>query len=530
MPGLAPGGLAGAFSFDAADMFSEEGAEWQPWLKSADGEMNYERDRIVARTRDLVNNDGWAAGGITRILDNAIGSQFRLVAKPDYRWLARRFDPRFDAVWADEFGRAVEAEWRIYADDPGMWCDARRSRNMTRLFYAGMSHELIDGDNIAMLLWDPEAIGYGAARYATRLALIDPDRLSNPNQQMDTQHLRGGVEIDDNGAAVAYHIRRAHQYDWYAATDSMVWDRFPRETPWGRPIILHSFEGPRATASRGRGVLNAVVTRMKMLTRYDRAELQQALLQTIFGTFIKSPYDKTDVENALGAEGEDDEGELSTYQRLREDYHRQNALTIGGARLPLLAPGEDVTTVAPTRPNSGFKDFQHAFLRNFAATTGQSAEQVSWDYSQINYSSARSAMLEAWKTLSRRRENFAFAFPNQVYSAWLEEVFDRVRLPMPNGVRLPDFIDGRAAFSRCRWIGPARGWVDPVAERQGAVLGLDAGFDTLEDQCAEQGRDYEETLDQRQVERRMFTERGLPFPEWANGVPAAQTTKKPDAE
>ena len=531
MPGYGRGGLAGAFAHDAADLFSDEAADWQPWLRSPDGELNAERDRIVARTRDLVNNDAWAAGAITRIQDNTIGAQFRLVAKPDYRWLSRTYGSRFDAVWADEFGRAIEAEWRVYADDLGKWCDARRTRNMTGLFYAGMGHELIDGDNVAMVLWDPESVGYGAARYATRLQLIDPDRLSNPWQQMDTLHLRGGVEIDDKGAATAYHIRRAHQYDWYGAAESMIWDRFPRETGWGRPIVLHSFEGPRATASRGRGVLNTVVTRLKMLTRYDRAELQQALVQTIFGTFVESPFDREDVENALSSGGENgEEGPLSAYQQMRQNFHDQNKLQLGGVRMPLLAPGEKIATVAATRPNSGFNDFQRAFLRNVAAATGESAEQVSWDYSQVNYSSARSAMLEAWKTMARRRDNFAFSFPTQYYGAWLEEAFDVAKPPMPAGISLPDFVEARSAFSRCRWIGPARGWVDPMAERQGAVLGLDAAFDTLENVCAEQGLDYEETLDQRAVERRMFQDRGLPPPEWAAGTPASKADKKPDAE
>lgn len=372
------GGLAGSFAYDASDMYSQEATEWQPWLRSPDGEVNYERDRIVARTRDLIRNDAWAAGAIQRPLDNAIGSQFRLVAKPDYRWLAREFDSRFDTKWAHEFRRAVEAEWRNWADDPARLCDAQRKRNMTGMYYAALRHQLIDGDGLGMLLWEPDQVDYGAARYATQLQLIDPDRLSNPFLQMDTMTLRGGVEINRNGAAIAYHIRRAHQGDWYGAADSMIWDRFPRETNWGRPIIVHAFDADRATGSRGLGILSTVVTRLKMLARYDRAELQQALLQTIFGSFVESPYDEEDVTAAMQGE----EGELSEYQQLREDWHKNNALTLGGVKVPVLPPGEQIKTVMPTRPNSGFSDFQRAFLRNAAAATGQSAEQVSWDYSQ----------------------------------------------------------------------------------------------------------------------------------------------------
>ena len=41
------------------------------------------RDRMVSRFRDAVRNDGWASGGVTRILDNAIGANFRPVSKAE---------------------------------------------------------------------------------------------------------------------------------------------------------------------------------------------------------------------------------------------------------------------------------------------------------------------------------------------------------------------------------------------------------------------------------------------------------------
>lgn len=511
------GGLAGGFAYDAANLFSNETADWNPWLRSPDTEINYDRDRMVARARDLIRNDAWATGSVTRILDSAVGSQFRLVAKPDYRALSR-FSSAFDATWADEFGRFVEAEWRMWAEDPGRHCDAARQLTMTQMFRLALRHKLIDGDALGVLLWTPERVGEGAARYSTSLQIVDPDRLSNPFQQMDTASMRGGVEIDVLGAPVGYHLRRAHQNDYFNAAESMIWDRFPRETAWGRPVVVHDFDQERRGQHRGTGILTPILARMKMLTRYDSAELQAALLQTIFATFIQSPYDPADVQGAM-----QDDGELSEYQKLRQDFHGSNPLSVAGVRVPALAPGEEIKSVAPTRPNSGFDQFQSAILRSAAAATGLSAEQLTWDYSRTNYSSARAAMLEAWKTLTRRRDDFAAGFANPIYAAWLEEAIDSGRVPLPAGA--PSFIEMRGAYARCRWIGPARGWVDPVAERQGAVLGLDAGFGTLEDECAEQGRDYEETLDQRALEIRMMKDRGIPMPLWAAGAPAQQASQ-----
>jgi capsid protein len=47
---------------------------------------------------------------------------------------------------------------------------------------------------------------------------------------------------------------------------------------------------------------------------------------------------------------------------------------------------------------------------------------------------------------------------------------------------------------------------------------MEAGFGTLEDECFEQGRDFE-VLDQRRLERRMMQDRGLAMPTWAMGLP-----------
>jgi lambda family phage portal protein len=517
------GGGTVPFAYDSADMFSQELGAWFPLLRSPDHEINRDRDRMVGRSRDLVRNDGWGTGATNRIVDNAIGAQFRLVAKPDFLALAA-LDKTFDAVWADEFAEVVEAGWRMYADDPARYCDATRSQTMVQMFHLALTHKVIDGEGLGVLLYLPEFVGEYGARNATTLQIVDPDRLSNPNQQMDTVNLRGGVEIDGLGAPIAYHIRRAYPSDWYEAAESMIWDRVPRETAWGRPIVVHDFDRERAGQHRGLSVLNPILARLKMLTKYDGAELQQAILQTVFGTFITSPFDQGQVSNALQ---DPDDPEISAYQALRADFHRAKGLTLGGVRLPTMAPGEDIKTVSASRPGGNFSDFEHAMLRNVAAALGMSAGQVSQDWSRTNYSSARAELLDAWKTLARRRADFSIGFATPVYGAWLEEEFDKGRVPLPVGA--PSFAAGRAAYMRCRWIGPGRGWIDPVKERQGEVLGLDAGFSTLEQACAEMnGADWREMIEQRAVEVAMFKRKGLNLPQWgAAEEPASHTETRP---
>ena len=515
----------GRTPYDAADNYSSHMSEWQPYLWSPDGELNMYRDRIVSRVRDVVRNDGWASAAVTRTLDSVIGANFHPMSKPDYSSLRAKTGIKgFDHVWAEEFGQAAEAHWRSWSSDLGRYCDAQRNLTLPQMFRLAFRHKLIDGDALAMLHWLPKRVGPGKAQYATTLQIIDPDRLSNPQLNFDQSILRGGVEVDEFGAAVAYHIRRAHQGDWFSAAEAVQWDRIPRETSWGRPIIIHDFDHDRAAQHRGgAGILAPVLQRLKMLIKYDGTELDASIINAIFGAYIQSPFDPGLVEEAIG-----DNSTISAYQDERVSFHNQRKISLGEARMPILFPGESINTVSAARPNGNFAEFEKAMLRNVAAGTGVSTQQISQDWSDVNYSSYRAAMLEAWKTFSRRRSDFAQGFGDPIYGAFMEESMEVDDLPLPNGA--PPFMEYRGAYARAKWMGPGRGYVDPVKEKQGAILGMDAGLSSLEDECAElSGSDWREIIDRRAIEIKRFKELGIPLPQWAAGFNATETITDPSA-
>lgn len=502
------GSAPSVFPYDAAEWQTQEMGDWQPWIRSPDSEINQFRDRMVGRSRDLVRNDGWAAGGITRILDNTVGASFRLSASPDYRALATVTGIKaFDAVWAEEFRRTAEALWRGYAEDIGRYNDVSRQLTVAQQMRLLFRHKLVDGDSLAVAYWLPERIGQGGARYATSFMVVDPDRLSNPYMMMDSKYSRGGVEIDDYGVPLAYHIRKAEQNDWYNTVESMTWERIEREDDDGWLRVIHDFERDRAGQHRGIGIFTSVLARFKMLARYYGVELQAATIAATFGTYVTSPYDPALVQDAL-----DSDSELNNYQELRSDWAKERPAMLNGARVPTLAPGESIESVASTHPHSGFGEFSHEMLRTFAAATGISAEQITQDWSRTNYSSARAALLESWKTLMRRTTEFKIGTAAPMYSCFLHEAMDCSELPMPRNA--PDFMEFRTAYAKCDWLGVARGWIDPVKEKQGAILGMDAGLSTLQRECAEQQLDYEEVIEQRAREVEMFKEKGLPPPTW----------------
>ena len=511
--------------WDAAGYGGADTQGWNAWLASPDIENNMSRDTVVARIRDIVRNDGWAAGAITRIVDGVVGGDLRPIVKPDWRFL-QRLNPACDEVWAREFGREAESLYRSWSTDTGKWCDASRHNTIAELFRLAFRQKMVDGETVGIMQWIPGRIAPGRARYATAIQLIDSDRLSNPHLMIDTKSLRGGVHLDEYGAATSYWIRQAHMGDWFDAARSVIWDEFPRETEFGRAVVIHDFDRERPGEHRPvGGILKPVLGRMRMLARYDQVELEAATLNAILSAYIESPNDPQSVGEALGLDG--DTADWGDYQKNRGEYYKSKGLKLAGAVIPTLFPGEKIVPIDGKRPSTGYATFEGAVLRNVATALGVSAEQVSQDWSKTNYSSARASLVEAWKTLNARRSSFANGFASPIYACFLEEAIDRGHLPMPTNA--PEFHEARSAYASADWMGPPLGWVDPTKEAQAAVLRMDAGLSTLRDECAVQGKDYEEVIAQRSIEVKLFKEAGLLPPIWY-GQPATEAAAKPIPE
>lgn len=501
--------------YNAADYRSQEMALWNPPLTSADAEILPYRDRMMARVHDIARNDGWSSGALQKHLDCVVGAGFILQALPDWRALG------IDREAAHELADQIETEWRLYANDPDMFCDATRRSQMAGIFALNYRHRLLDDENISILMWMDQRPG----RYNTAVQVIDPDRLSNPFGDPDTNKLRGGVELDEFGAPVAYHIRKGHPGDYgisFANTDEFEWVRVSRETSFGRPICLHDMERRRAGQNRGAPTILAILKKTKMLQNYDDAEMQAAVMNAIWAAWIESPFDHDALSGALAG------GSMQDYNNQRIDYYADNPLRVGGVKIPLLWAGEKMNFMDATRPNSNYPDFIKAGLRNIAATQGLSYEQVSADWSETNYSSARAAMNEVWRFLSSRSAYFKEQFCRRIYLAWLEEAFASNRVQIPSGA--PDFQDARAAYTTCEWIGPGRGYVDPDKEAKGQSQRLANNLTTYQREAAEQGRDWRRDIDVYARENELLRDLGLPGADRSTTPSQEQADAQPAAE
>lgn len=473
---------------------------WQPQRVSPDAALLPELDTITARSEDLTRNNGIAAGAEQTHLDNIVGTGLRLVAMPDYRALGRSKE------WADGWADDVEALWRSFADTVEV--DAARQltfRGMTRVVFRTV---LAAGEALALPLWLPEK----GLPWATTLQLVDPARLSNPIGRQDTATLRGGIEIDQYGEPLAYHIRKSHPGDLFGLNFAAGgWERIPARMPFGRMRVLHVFEKERIGQSRASPLVTAVMRQFKMLDQYEREELRTAVIHSLIAAFMETPLDQAAFTEMLGASDTD-------YQAAVAEW---NVQLKGGSVIPL-PPGTKMSPFTPTRPSGTFDAFVTAMLRHLAVGLNLPYELLAKDFSKTNYSSARAALMEAWRYFLGRRQWLTEVWAQPVYELWLEEAVNA------GAVDAPDFYPNRVAWCRSKWIGAGRGWIDPTKEIEAARMRLETGISTLEAECAEQGTDWREVQDQRAREQTYVTSLGLPDPYAPKAAAAPMLRREPE--
>ena len=483
---------AAGLTSHAAASYADPGlANWTPGAYSADADLLPDLATLTARSRDLSRNNGLMSAAIQTLCDNIIGSTQRLSATPDYRLL------NWDRDQALEWSNTTEAKFRSWADSTA--CDATDCQTLLGLSHQALRASLLNGDAICLPLWLPEP----GADWSTRLMLLESDRLCTPTHLQSADNIRGGIEYNTYGQPVAYHILRHHPGDIFlfgASRAALEWDRIPAKNSTGRRQVIHLHDKERTGQSRGKPIASVIMRELRMAGDYAHNELNAAVTNSIVAAFLETDLDTDSAAALFGTDPR------QVWARNSKEAKDAGLLTkkMSSGGIVNLPPGTRINTVAPGRPNASFEAFMLASLRNIAAGMNMPYELLLKDFSKTSYSSARASMLEAWRYFNGRRRWLTETWLKPVYELWLEEAINAGQ------VQAPAYYSNKYAYSRARFIFGGRGWVDPVKEAQAALLRIRAGLSTMEKECAEQGEDYEEILDQQAIEMAMRQERGLP--------------------
>lgn len=441
---------------------------WLTRQVSADAAILDDLAILRDRSRDLISNNPIASAIHRAIVDNVVGTGMRPQARIDAEALG------IPKETAELVAASAEAAWDRAAPylDVGMRTDAY---GLQRIVAQAL---IADGESFAL----PRMVSEPNRPVETAVDVIEGDRVDTPPGVVG-DNLRNGIVLGKRRQPVAYWIADEHPGDvWLstAAAKEIKWRKVRTFDEFGRRNVIHVYRVERPGQTRGRPLLAPVMDEIAEFGRYTEAERVAARAAACI-TYIVTAADPWLTANA-GATETDPDG-----RRIEE---------LVPGTIPYLGPGQSIVPFNPQRPGNTFEPYVYAMLRQIGAGIGLPLELVLLDFSKTNYSSARSAILEARRFFTQMQRLVIDRLCQPLWDAVLEEAWLTGRLP---GVA--DFYGMRDLWTRCDWIAPGWGWVDPVKEIQASRDAIDGNLSTLAEECAAQGRDWQAVMRQRKREQ-----------------------------
>ncbi len=461
-------------------------ASWYP-RRHGGNPAARERELVARRAEDLVANDAHAAGLVDSLAVNVVGTGLVPQSQVD----GRRLGIGNGDVVA-ELRNGIEsafAAWAVHADAGGRM-------NFDQMQHLVMRTTLVQGEylNLCVSMAGPDGGLPPGRSLALALQSLSPQRLRTPCDRWLSPGLRDGVELGRFGEPVAYYIAQPDDAGLLGLTGESV--RYPARVAH-RPVVLHGFPQREPEQWRGWPVLAPAMKFFRDLSDCLDYELVGQLVTAAFPLAIESevrPFAENGYDpRALPLRPWDD-----------------RVAGVDGGSVLHLYPGERAHVLDAPRPGSNFDAFVERILRAAGAAAGLPYEVVVKDFSKTNYSSARAALLEAWRVFRLYQQWLLADYCLPVWRAVVEEAFARGLVVLPPGA--PDFYEAMEAYLAVSWIPPRQGHVDPVKEIEADIAALEAGVTTYAEVIAARGGDYETTFRQQRRERDLLERLGLPDP------------------
>lgn len=454
------------------------------WLVNggaAEDDIDLHGSLLRQRARDLYAGGGLARSGPAALTTSVVGWGIQPKPKIDGQLLGMTDAER------DEWERNTLREFRLWAENP--MCDAERSKDFYTMQQLAFRSELMSGDVFVLFGMKTNA----RTPYQMVIRILEADRISTPDTNGDSEstetegggRIVDGVEINSEGEVIRYHIANRHPL-LENATQTLSWqaiDVFGKET--GSPNILHIMTHERPEQRRGIPFCAAQIEQIKQLDRYITSELAANVVSSMLTAFIVSSEDdgKAGMEDAVNDE-----------EKVTEDEYK---IELAPGAIYDLPPGKTIKEINPIRSNSAFESFISTLETIIGASMEIPKEVLTKKY-ESNYTAARGALLDFWRTVRVYRTAFNNSFNQPIYEQWLSEAVALGRIDAPG------FFDDpavRQAWCGCIWMGASMGHVDPLKEVNAAEKRIQLNISTEEQEASEyNGNDWNANVRQRRKE------------------------------
>lgn len=456
--------VAQARSVFAAAAVNRLNADWVFGPMSADQALREDSQRLRDRARQLRRDDPYASRYIGLCIENITGPDgMRLQAGAGNDAIAEAF-----------------AEW-----SRAEFCSVDGKLSFRDHEQLAVSVWKSEGEYLLHLVPFPNQFGFA-------LQSLDNDQLDwqyNVTAAPGRNEVRMGVELDEWGRRIAYHLWTAHPSD---PTRRRVRERVPAER------IIHLYRPDRPGQTRGITDFAPVMQALRMLGGIQEALL---VLQRTAACKMGFVYVDPDKVSTLEPENLGENGEPTGQETLSWDAEP--------GRIEQLPKGYEFEGWDPGQPGDQYDPFTRNVLRSVAMGLGVSYTSLTGDLSNANFSSARVGLLSE-RDYWRREQSFMIEqFHTRIFRAWL-----RLAL-LGRAIDVPGYDADRYAAA-ARFQPRGWDWVDPEKDINASLAEVNAGLNSLTRIAAQKGRDYAAILEERQKEIAAAAKLGVPITLSAN--------------
>ncbi len=473
--------LKAALSYYRAADKGRKNRDWPARMHSADLAIIPDALTVVARSRDAVANTWIGRAAQRSHKRNVIGRGIMVV--PTAR------DP--DGKDLPKLNRRASDLWMRWASDKTA-CDLERRRTYWQQQRTIASEEFVAGESFEVWSYvqNPRNVGL-------RMQLFESEQLDLTIQAWEGNQVRGGVEVDQYGAAVAYHFYKRNPSDYLNAT-ALQSARVPAER------VRHYFDAERVLQTRGMPQMAPVLNDVRDFSSFKDANLWRARMEACITFIIK----KTMPTPAGGIAGigprlSGDTGATATGMRTMD--------MIPGM-VPELMPGEDIEPFIPSAPGNQYEPFTAVTLRGIGAGVGMSFGALTRE-NNANYSAARQDMLEDEREIGPQQDHFIDTVLLPDYELWFRFAALEGRFDDVEGFDLAEYLAEPERFCEAEYIAPQRPWIDPEKEANAYAKAIELRIITRNEIVAMRGSRLKNVLQTIASEREDAKAEGITFPE-----------------
>lgn len=314
-----------------------------------------------------------------------------------------------------------------------------------------------------------------------------------------------GVEIDDLGRPVAYHLLTVHPGDtsWMPAYNK------PRHRRVEASSIIHIYERLRPGQTRGEPPAAASINTIKMQDGYREAETMNRRIASAMMGFFSRALPKAEGIEALATRKETDEDKETLIVDLEPGTFKQ------------LPDGMQFDKFDPGGSTTDYAQFEAQLKKELAMGMGISVFSLGMETSGVSYSTGRTVIMEDRAFYKGKQTFFIRQAMRVIFARWatMHAVMPRSSIP-PTRIA--------AIIKAAKFRGRGWPWIDPSKDISANAEAIRTRQTSYTQIAADRGMDVADLFAEIRSDEKLLKQYGLTVT-FTEGMAAGQEGNSDDA-